>query len=236
MSHGIFITLEGIDGTGKSTHARRLATYLGKRGIPVVLTREPGGTKVGEQIRRLLLNPKISKMSSLTELTLMYAAREQHLEEVVRPALARGRVVISDRYNDASFAYQGYGRMLGVQTVRALDRIICGRTQPDLTLLLDLDPQTALGRARKRNTRNRVKNTRFENHGLKFQKRVRAGYLALARQQPRRIKLIQADRPAAEIAAEIDKFVENLLVRHRARTAANGGTREKEKSARASTA
>ena len=227
MSHGIFITLEGIDGTGKSTHARRLAAYLHKRGIATVVTREPGGTKVGEQIRRLLLNPKVTRMSSLTELTLMYAAREQHLEEVVRPALARGRVVISDRYNDASFAYQGYGRMLGVQTVRALDRIICGRTQPELTLLLDLDPQTALGRARKRNTQHRVKNTRFENHGLKFQKLVRAGYLALAQKQPRRIKVIQADRPVAEIEAEIRKIVDALLARRHGRVNGNGGTRRK---------
>jgi|YelNatPaOPRAMG01_1025707.scaffolds.fasta_scaffold36645_4 dTMP kinase len=224
MSHGIFITFEGIDGTGKSTHARRLAAYLRKRGISTVLTREPGGTQVGEQIRRLLLNPKITKMSSLTELTLMYAAREQHLEEIVRPALARGHIVISDRYNDASFAYQGYGRMLGVQTVRALDRIICGTTQPDLTLLLDLDPQTALERARSRNKRHRVKSTRFENHGLKFQKRVRAGYLALARQQPRRIRLVQADRPIVEIEAEIRKIVDALLVRRQVRVQRNGGT------------
>lgn len=227
MSHGIFITLEGIDGTGKSTHARRLAAYLRKRGIATVLTREPGGTKVGEQIRRLLLNPKITKMSSLTELTLMYAAREQHLEEVVRPALARGQVVISDRYNDASFAYQGYGRMLGAQTVRALDRVICGRTQPELTLLLDLDPQAALGRARSRNKRHRVKNTRFENHGLKFQKRVRTGYLALARRQPRRIKLVQADRPAAEIEAEIRRIVDALLARRHVRVTTNGGSNRK---------
>ena len=227
MSHGIFITLEGIDGTGKSTHARRLAAYLRQRGIATVLTREPGGTNVGEQIRRLLLNPKITKMSSLTELTLMYAAREQHLEEVVRPALARGHVVISDRYNDASFAYQGYGRMLGAQTVRALDRIICGSTQPELTLLLDLDPQAALGRARKRNKRQRVKNTRFENHGLKFQKRVRTGYLALARQQPRRIKLVQADRPVAEIEGEIRKIVDALLARRRVRVTTNGGSNKK---------
>ena len=233
MSHGIFITLEGIDGTGKSTHARRLASYLRKRGIPIVLSREPGGTEVGEQIRRLLLNPKICRMSSLTELTLMYAAREQHLEEVVRPALARGRVVISDRYNDASFAYQGYGRMLGMQTVRAIDRIICGTTQPDLTLLLDLDPQAALARARKRNIRHRVKHTRFENHGLKFQKRVRTGYLALARQQPRRIKLIQADRPVVEIEAEIRKIVDALLIRRRARVGTNGGTRERRRGSRA---
>ena len=227
MSHGIFITLEGIDGTGKSTHARRLAAYLHKRGISTLLTREPGGTKVGEQIRRLLLNPKVTKLSSLAELTLMYAAREQHLEEVVRPALARGHVVISDRYNDASFAYQGYGRLLGVQTVRALDRIICGRTQPELTLLLDLDPQVALNRARARNTRRRVKNTRFENHGLKFQKRVRAGYLALASKQPRRIKLIQADRPVAEIEAEIRKIVDALLVRRHVRVNSNGGKGKK---------
>lgn len=232
MSHGIFITLEGIDGTGKSTHARSLASYLRKRGIPVVLSREPGGTKVGEQIRRLLLSPKISRMSSLTELALMYAAREQHLEEIIRPALARGRVVISDRYNDASFAYQGYGRMLGAQTVRAIDRIICGTTQPDLTLLLDLDPDIALQRARRRNTRQRIKHTRFENHGLKFQKRVRAGYLALARQQPRRIKLIQADRPVAEIEAEIRKIIDALLVRYRVRVPTNGGTHERRKSAR----
>jgi dTMP kinase len=227
MSHGIFITLEGIDGTGKSTHARRLAAYLHKRGIATIVTREPGGTKVGEQIRRLLLNPRINRLSSLAELTLMYAAREQHLEEVVRPALARGHVVISDRYNDASFAYQGYGRMLGTKTVRDLDRVICGRTQPDLTLLLDLEPRTALGRARKRNTRLRMKNTRFENDGLKFQKRVRTGYLALARQQPRRIKLIEADRPVAEIQAEIRKIVDALLVRRHVRVTPNGGTRRR---------
>ncbi|TAM84640.1 MAG: dTMP kinase [Acidobacteria bacterium] len=225
MSHGIFITLEGIDGTGKSTHVRRLAAYLHKRGIATVVTREPGGTKVGEQIRRLLLNPKITHLSALAELTLIYAAREQHLEEVVRPALARGQVVISDRYNDASFAYQGYGRMLGSQKVRALDRIICGRTQPELTLLLDLDPQLALDRARKRNMRKRVRDTRFENHGLKFQKRVRAGYLALARQQPRRIKLIQADQPAAEIEADIRKIVDALLARRHVRVRSNGGAR-----------
>jgi len=227
MSHGIFITLEGIDGTGKSTHARRLRDYLLKRGIATVLTREPGGTKVGEQIRRLLLNPKITRLSSLAELTLVYAAREQHLEEVVRPALARGHVVISDRYNDASFAYQGYGRMLGVQTVHALDRIICGRTQPELTLLLDLDPQAALARARTRNKRHRVKNTRFENHGLKFQKRVRAGYLALAQKQPRRIKVIQADRPVAEIEAEIHRIVDALLARRHVRVKSNGGARRR---------
>ncbi len=230
MPHGIFITLEGIDGAGKSTHVKMLAEYLRGRSVPLVVTREPGGTKVGEQIRRVLLDPGIGKMSSLTELILMYAAREQHLDEIVRPALARGRVILSDRYNDASFAYQGYGRMLGARTVRALDRVICGRTQPDLTLLLDLDPRTALARARRRDNHRRAKDTRFENHGLKFQQRVRAGYLALARQQPRRIKVIQADRPAAEIQAEVRKRVDALLAKRPWARAAAAPARQARKS------
>ncbi len=213
MPHGIFITFEGVDGSGKSTHIRKLVEHLRERRSPVVVTREPGGTKVGEHIRNLLLRPGMGKMSSLTELILMYAAREQHLEEVVRPALARGRVIISDRYNDASFAYQGYGRMLGARTVRALDRAICGRTQPDLTLLLDLDPRVALERTRRRTNRGGAKLTRFENHGLKFQQRVRAGYLAMARQEPRRIKVIATDRPAAEVQADIRKLVDGLLAK-----------------------
>jgi len=214
MPHGILITFEGIDGSGKSTQVSKLVEYLRGRAVPAVMTREPGGTKVGEHIRALLLHPGNGKMASLTELVLMYAAREQHLDEVVRPALARGRVIVSDRYNDASFAYQGYGRMLGARTVRAIDRIICGRTQPDLTLLLDLDPRMALERARRRNSHRRSKDTRFENHGLKFQQRVRAGYLAMARQQPRRIKVISADRPAAEIQADVRKLVDALLAKH----------------------
>lgn len=223
MPQGIFITLEGIDGTGKSTHVRKLVEYLRRRATPVVVTREPGGTKVGEHIRHLLLHPGIGRLASLAELALMYAARGQHLEEVVRPALARGRVIISDRYNDASFAYQGYGRMLGAQTVRALDKIICGRTQPDLTLLLDLDPRVALNRARHRNSRRKSPHTRFEDRGLKFQQRVRAGYLAMARQQPRRIKVIHADRPVDEVQADIRKLVDACLAERR-RFARRGAT------------
>jgi dTMP kinase len=226
MPHGIFITFEGIDGSGKSTQVSKLVEYLRGRSVPALMTREPGGTKVGEHIRDLLLRPGNGKMASLTELVLMYAAREQHLDEVVRPALARGRVIVSDRYNDASFAYQGYGRMLGARTVRALDQIICGRTQPDLTLLLDLDPRTALERARRRNRHHRSGDTRFENHGIKFQQRVRAGYLALARHEPRRIKVIAADRPEAEIQADVRKLVDALLAKRlERRTAASRAPR-----------
>ena len=147
MQTGLLITFEGLDGTGKSTQLRRAVQYLRQCGHRVVLTREPGGTRVGERVREILLASKTGKLAPLAELALMYAARAQLLDEVVRPALARGEVVVSDRYNTASFAYQGYGRELGAATVRAFDRIICGTTQPDLTIILDLDPERPLARA-----------------------------------------------------------------------------------------
>jgi dTMP kinase len=143
----------------------------------------------------------------------MYDARAQHLEEVVRPALAKGQVVVSDRFNDASFAYQGYGRRLGVQPVRALDRTICGRTQPDLTILLDLSPRAALQRALRRERRQNSTPGRLEAEGLAFHKRVRAGYLAIARREPRRVKVVRADRPVAKVQDEIREIVGTFLAR-----------------------
>ncbi len=210
MKQGAFITLEGIDGTGKSTQLRLLVRHLRSRGFRVTSTREPGGTRLGEQIRRLILARR-GDISPFTELALMYATRAQHLEEVVRPALARGEVVVSDRFNDASLAYQGYGRRLGTAAVRALDKVVCGRTQPDLTLLLDLAPRLGLERARGRERRRNRTGGRFEALGLKFQERVRAGYLGIARREPRRMKLVRADRPVGEIHAEIRKLVEGFL-------------------------
>jgi len=212
---GLFITLEGIDGTGKSTQYRRLLSYLKQLGYSVCATREPGGTRVGEQIRRILLDSSSKKMSALAELVLMYAARAQHLEEVVRPALDRGQVVMSDRFNDASMAYQGYGRKLGTKIVRALDRIVCGMTQPDLTLVLDLAPKVALKRAQGRELRRNSRRGRFEAESLKFHERVRRGYLAIARQEPKRVKVVKADRPVDEVQSEIRKMVEEFLARHR---------------------
>lgn len=227
---GLFITLEGIDGTGKTTHFRRLVRYLRQRGYTVCATREPGGTVLGEKVRRLLLRGRATagrgreegarrstgrqreaELAPLTELALVYAARAQHLEEVVRPALARGEVVVSDRFNDSSAAYQGYARGLGEPTVRELDRVICGATQPDLTLVLDLDPRQGLKRALGRELRRSSNYGRFEGEGLKFQQRARAGYRAIARREPRRVKLIAADRPPAEVAAEIRREVEELI-------------------------
>jgi dTMP kinase len=212
---GAFITLEGIDGSGKSTQLRLLAQYMRKRGHGVCLTREPGGTKVGEKVRDLLLASGTGRLSHLAELVLMYAARAQHLEEVVRPALARGEIAVSDRYNDASFAYQGYGRKLGVETVRAFDRVVCGATQPGLTLVLDLDPRVALARAHGRETRRNSRHDRFELQGLAFHRRVRQGYLEIARRDPKRVKVVKADRPIAEVHAEIRRIVDKFLAQHR---------------------
>jgi dTMP kinase len=220
MNRGLFITLEGIDGTGKSTQLRLLVQHLKKRGLAVRVTREPGGTKVGERIRKILLASTTTQLCPLAELALMYAARAQHLQEVIRPALAKGEIVVSDRYNDASLAYQGYGRELGVETVRAFDRIICARTQPDLTIVLDLAPRLSLQRAQGRESRRKSKQERFELQGTKFHKRVRDAYLAIARKEPRRVKVVQAEGPVAEVQAEIRKLVDAFLAR---RLGAGGG-------------
>ncbi|HLY61635.1 MAG TPA: dTMP kinase [Terriglobia bacterium] len=216
---GIFITLEGIDGTGKSTQHRLLAQYLRKLGHKVRATREPGGTLVGEQIRDILLASKTRKLAPMTELLLMYSARAQHLEEAVRPALARGEIVVSDRFSDASMAYQGFGRQLGAQIVRAIDQVVCGKTKPDLTLVLDLSPRLALKRAQRREVRQNSKHGRFEVQGLAFHNRVRRGYLAIARSEPGRVKLIDANQTVAEVQEEIRRQVNRFLVRQEKRMA-----------------
>ena len=212
MKSGLFITFEGVDGSGKSTQLRRAVQYIRQRGHRVVVTREPGGTRTGERVRDILLASKTGKLAPLAELALMYAARAQVLEEVVRPALARGEVVVSDRYNTASFAYQGYGRQLGTPTVRAFDRVICGSTQPDLTIILDIDPELARGRALG-DARRGSHLDRIEAASLAFHKRVRAGYLAIARRAPERIKLVCADQSINELQNQIRALIEPLLAR-----------------------
>jgi dTMP kinase len=215
VRRGIFITLEGIDGTGKSTQFRMLVQHLRRSGHTVCATREPGGTRVGEKVRAILLASQTGQLAPLAELALIYAARAQHLEEVVRPALGRGEIVVSDRFNDASFAYQGFGRQLGIATVRTLDRVVCGSAQPDLTILLDLDPKIALARAQGREVRRNSTRGRFESQGVRFHERVRRGYLAIARQEPRRVKVIDAGRSVAEIQREIRCIVNEFLTRRR---------------------
>lgn len=209
-SRGFFITLEGIDGTGKSTQFRRLVRHLRKQGYAVRATREPGGTAVGEKVRAILMSER-EDLTALAELTLFYAARAQHVEKVIRPALERGELVVSDRFNDCSFVYQGYARGLGSRTVKLLDRAICGPTQPDLTLVLDLDPPLALERALGRDARSGT--SRFEAAGLEFQQRARAGYLALACREPRRVRVIDAGRTPGEVEADIARVVDEVLAK-----------------------
>ena len=209
-SRGFFITLEGIDGAGKSVQFRRLVRYLKGRGYKVRATREPGGTAVGEKVRDILMSEK-SELTALAELVLFYAARAQHLDEVIRPALEHGEIVVSDRFNDCSFVYQGYARGLGSRRVRGLDRVVCGGTQPDLTLVLDLDPQVALERALGRDRRSKAGSSRFEAAGLAFQEKVRQGYRALAKREPQRVRLIRADRPLHAVEAEIRSVVDAAL-------------------------
>lgn len=206
-----FIALEGIDGTGKSTQIVRLARRLKRQGLRVRITREPGGTKLGEEIRNLLVERPKLKIAPLAELALMYAARAEHLEEVIRPTLERGECVLSDRFNAASFAYQGHGRELGEAKVRAFDRAVCGRLQPDLTLVLDLEPRVGLKRAHRRHANRRQSGSRFELEGLRFLKRVRRGYLNLARSHPSRIKIVNAAGKPDEVEAAIWTAVEDVL-------------------------
>jgi len=206
LKKGIFITIEGIDGSGKSTQHRLLVDYLRRRGWDVVATREPGSTKLGEQIRRILLGYS-GRLGPVTELALFYAARAQHLEEVIRPELAQGKIVISDRYNDASMAYQGYARGLGPRTVRRLDKAVCADTQPGLTILLDLEARIGLERAQGRSGLRE----RFEAEGVKLQQRARRGYLSIARKEPGRVKVVDGNRSVNEIQAEIRMTVDSFL-------------------------
>jgi dTMP kinase len=226
-SQGFFITLEGIDGAGKTIQFRRLVRHLTGLGYKVRAVREPGGTAVGEKVRAILMSER-DDLSPLAELTLFYAARAQHLEEVIRPALDRGELVVSDRFNDCSFVYQGYARGLGAEKVRLLDSAICGATQPDLTLVLDLDPQVALGRALGRDRRSKSGTSRFEAAGLGFQRKARAGYRALARREPERVRLVRADRAPDEVEAEIWRVVENRLRKRSQKS----GVRSRERKAR----
>ena len=196
---GKFITLEGLDGTGKSTQLRRLAAALREAGHTVVETREPGGTATGEKIRKVLLDSGTSELSPRAEMALMFASRAQHIAEVIEPALAHGSIVLCDRFTDSTEAYQGSGRKLGSEAVLELHRLVCGGLQPDLTILLDSDATKSLGRARRRNKRVSRQGTgsggdenRFEQETRAFFGRVRDGYLAIAKREPGRVMVVDA--------------------------------------------
>jgi dTMP kinase len=207
---GLFITLEGPEGAGKSTNREYLAARLREQGVDVVMTREPGGTPLAERIRELLLAPSEERMAVDTELLLMFAARAQHLAEVIRPALARGAVVLCDRFTDATYAYQGGGRGLPVERIAILEAFVQGELRPDLTLVFDLPVEVGLARAAARGRLDR-----FEQEGQAFFEAVRQAYLQRAGQQPQRYRLLDAAQPLNAVQQAIDALVPGILERCR---------------------
>jgi dTMP kinase len=209
---GKFITLEGLEGSGKSTQIPRLEQHLAARGIEVTVTREPGGTPLAEKLRQVVLNPGNENISAEAELLVMFAARAVHLDNLIRPALDAGRWVLCDRFTDATFAYQGAGRGVGDESIAGLENLVQRELRPDLTLLLDLPVEVGLRRAAAR--RGRGAPDRFELEGSEFFQRVRARFLALAAQHPQRIRVIDADRPLQEVTADLIVQVDRLLAGH----------------------
>lgn len=201
MSRGKFITLEGMDGAGKTTHLEWLRGQLAGRGLPLTVTREPGGTPLGEALRRLLLDSHDSRTPD-TEALLMFAARREHIATVIEPALAAGRWVLCDRFTDATYAYQAGGSGMAWDRVAALEHWVQGQLQPDLTLYFDLSPE--VGRARTRQVREP---DRFEREQAGFFERVRAAYLRRATEHPQRIRIIDAARSIAEVQAELQNIL-----------------------------
>ena len=179
---GIFITIEGPEGSGKSTHSKLLCDFLRRRGYRVLHTREPGGTRISEAVRKILLNKNNKGMSDICELFLFLAARAQIVDEIVRPALKKGYVVVCDRFHDATVAYQGYGAGLDLKLIEEMGKLATKGIKPDLTVLLDVETKKGLRRAAAKD--------RIETKSLEFHKRVRGGYLALAEREPGRIKVI----------------------------------------------
>ena len=208
MNRGKFITLEGGEGVAKTTNIAFIEDYLSKLELPHISTREPGGTLLGEQIRDLLLTEQTDRVSDLTELLMMFAARAQHLENVILPALAEGQWVICDRFTDATYAYQGGGRGLDTAPIQQLENLVQMNFRPDLTILLDAPVDIGMTRALQRNNPDRI-----ESEQMPFFKRVRAAYLTLAKQFPERIKVINADQSLDEIQKQIAAYLDLLIDR-----------------------
>jgi len=206
MKQGLFITFEGTDGSGKSTQIELLEKYIKSKGYEVVLSREPGGTRVSEIIRDIILDPRNKEIDPLTEMILYAASRAQHVAEIIEPAIESGKVVICDRYVDSSYAYQGGGRGVDLKSIADVNRIAIHGTVPDITFFLDIDPEIAIKR--------RIKSTgadRIEQEKLDFHRRVYDGYKKLSILYPDRIKTIDATKSIDEIAFQINSFIDELI-------------------------
>lgn len=203
----MFITLEGPEGSGKTSHIPSLVEYLREKNYMVFPTREPGGTSISEQIRDILHDIKNTEMHPRTETLLYQAARAQIVEQVIKPRLDAGEIVISDRYYDSTIAYQGYGHQQDLQLVRALVKYATGGLTPDLTILLDLDIEVGL----KRKTQNEVEWNRMDAYTVEFHKRVRAGYLEMAKQEPRRWMVVNSDQKWESVQEELRRVIMNKI-------------------------
>lgn len=202
---GLFITFEGVEGSGKSTQIDLLAEFLSEKGYEVVSTREPGGTAIGDKIRKIVLNPDFTEMDFKAEALLYAANRAQHVAEVIAPALAQGKIIISDRYTDSSLAYQSFGRGLDQKKVENISEWATGGLEPDLTILLDIPADKGL----KRTSRSLA--DRIEQENIDFHDRVSKGFLKLAKKFPKRFKVIDATKDVDQIHQEVVKLVEKLL-------------------------
>ncbi len=209
----MFITLEGIEGSGKTTQAGYIVQYLQEQGLACVATREPGGTRIGDKIRTILLDPESKDMDPSTELLLYTADRAQHIMEVIAPNLAAGKIVLCDRYYDATIVYQGYARGLDTDLIQRLHRLLFADLKPDITILLDLPPAVGLARAWKQiknGTRTDIE-TRFEKETIAFHEKVRSGYLELAQLEPERFRIIDAAKDENRVRENIINTLSNAM-------------------------
>ena len=212
LRRGVFVTFEGPDGSGKSTQLRLLAERLRTGGREVLETVEPGGTPIGAQIRRILLDPNNRELCPTAELLLMFASRAQNVDQWILPALGRGEIVLCDRFTDSSLVYQGAARGLGAEVVYEVDRIACRGLIPNLTLVIDIDTETGLQRARSRNQETHAAESRIDEQAVSFHRKVRDAYHQLAADEPGRVLLIDGARPEAVVAQDVWQAVEKLLI------------------------
>lgn len=213
MTPGLFLSFEGTDGSGKSTQMRLLVDRLRSDGFTVVENQEPGATHIGRQIRRILLDPAHQEMAGMTELLLMFASRTQAVKEIIRPALERGAIVVSDRFTDSTLAYQGEGRGIGFDTVLAAHKLALGGLLPDLTICMAIDVEIGLSRAQKRNSSSDGQDSegRLDSQSLEFHRRVAEGYRKIARLEPRRFRLVPGDGEPDVVAERVWREVSPVL-------------------------